>query len=502
MKNPANILFVLTDDQGYWTLGCGGNADIHTPNLDRLAARGMRFESFFCASPVCSPARATLLTGQIPSKHGILDWLYGRDEQEYLQGQALYTDVLAANGYACGMSGKWHIGTVYKPPECFAHFNAIKYGSSPYYNAIMVQGGVDTQTEGYLTDIITDDAIGFIEAQAAAGVPFYSSVHYNAPHRPWQDNHPKEIYDLYEGCTFDSIPDEAPHPWRLSHGGERDKTPREENLKWYYAAITAMDRSVGRLIDCLEKLGIRENTLIVFTSDNGFNCGHHGIWGKGNGTFPQNLYDTSVKVPAIFSQPGVIPEGSVCPELVSQYDVFPTLLDYLGIGLPNGDDKPGRSFVPLLCGEAAAGFNRVVVYDEYGPVRMIRTKEHKYIHRYPYGPHELYDLAADPDETVNLANQEAMQDTLHSLKADMEAWFKRYTDPDRDGRQFAVTGDGQLDVIGAAKAGKNPFGTDRNVTGAMLTQLYPSSHAQHGQRVVQPRPEHIIPGHGPHSRGP
>jgi arylsulfatase A-like enzyme len=464
----TNILFILTDDQGYWTLGCGGNPDIKTPNLDRLAAEGMRFDNFFCASPVCSPARATLLTGQIPSKHGVLDWLYGRDEQEYLQGQTIYPEILAANGYACSLSGKWHVGTAYKPPACFAHFNAIKHGSSPYYDAVMVKDGADVQTQGYLTDVITDDALGFIESQVSAGTPFYASVHYNAPHRPWAGNHPKEIYGLYEGCAFESVPDEEKHPWLIRGAGERDQTPREENLRWYYAAITAMDRAVGRLIGRLDELGLREDTLIIFTSDNGFNCGHHGIWGKGNGTFPQNMYDTSVKVPAIFSQPGVIPAGTVCSELVSQYDVFPTFMEYLGIAEPSGENKPGRSFARLLRGEPSETFSRVVVYDEYGPVRMIRTRAHKYIHRYPYGPHELYDLLADPGENVNLADEEAMQDTLHSLKADMETWFRRYMDPGRDGRQFAVTGDGQLDLIGVAAEGKNPFGTDRNIIGAML----------------------------------
>ena len=468
-KKPVNVVFILTDDQGYWTLGCGGNPDVITPNLDKLAREGMRFDNFFCASPVCSPARATLLTGDIPSKHGIIDWLYGRDENEHLKGQTIYPEILADNGYKCSLSGKWHVGTVHRPPKAFENWFAIKYGSSVYYDAPMVKNGEEVQTKGYLTDLITDDAIGFIRQQVSDDKPFYASVHYNAPHRPWGDSHPREIYDMYEGCEFTSCPIEEPHPW-LKRIGERDNTPREENIRWYYAAITAMDMAVGRLMDTLDELGVRDNTLVVFTSDNGFNCGHHGIWGKGNGTFPQNLYDTSVKVPAIFSHPGRIPGGVVRDDMVSQYDFFPTLMDYLSIEYAPGTARPGQSFAPLLIGEETQGFDRVVVYDEYGPVRMIRSKDYKYIHRYPYGPHEFYDLRHDPDEKQNLIGEAHIKETLHSLRADMESWFLKYADPKKDARQFAVTGDGQNDLIRLALEGKNPFDDGLIVDGPRLVQ--------------------------------
>jgi arylsulfatase A-like enzyme len=142
-----------------------------------------------------------------------------------------------------------------------------------------------------------------------------------------------------------------------------------------------MDQQIGKIIERLEELGIRQNTLLVFTSDNGMNMGHHGIWGKGNGTFPQNMYDTAVKVPFIMSQPGQIPQGMTCDHLLSHYDFMPTLLDYLNLEIPEINKLPGNSFASILKDKAVEERECVVVCDEYGPVRMIRTKEWKYVHR-------------------------------------------------------------------------------------------------------------------------
>lgn len=142
----------------------------------------------------------------------------------------------------------------------------------------------------------------------------------------------------------------------------------------------------------LETVGLEDDTLIFFTSDNGMNMGHHGIYGKGNGTFPLNMFDTSVKVPAIISHPGPIPAGKVCETMVSHYDFMPTLLKYLDMENPEADNLPGKSFASLLKGEEMKDENDIIIFDEYGPARMIRTQEWKYVHCYPYGSHELYNL--------------------------------------------------------------------------------------------------------------
>ncbi|MNI30830.1 Arylsulfatase [compost metagenome] len=453
-----NIVFILSDDQGAWAMGCAGNPEIRTPNLDRMAETGMRFSHFFCTSPVCSPARASLLTGRIPSQHGVHDWLregnIGQNSIEYLEEQTTYTELLAADGYICGISGKWHLGNSVLPQKGFSHWFVHQGGGSPYYNAPMIRDGQLTQEPGYITDVITDNALQFLDRQDTKK-PFYLSVHYTAPHSPWIGNHPQDLVDSYDDCPFDSCPQEPSHPWSIPNAPWGDDT--RENLKGYFAAVTAMDANIGRLLDKLEEMGVRENTLVCFMGDNGFNCGHHGFWGKGNGTFPQNMFDTSVKVPAIFSHPGRIRQGVVCDELVSGYDFMPTILDYVHIDHPEANGLPGRSIERYLTGEVMVGHEQVVIYDEYGPVRMIRTKEWKYIHRYPYGPHELYDLTADSGEIYNLADEADHEARKESMRAMLEKWFHKYVNPAYDGVREPVTGNGQVTWVGPKGEGKNAF---------------------------------------------
>lgn len=470
-KKP-NIVFILSDDQGAWALGCAGNAEISTPHLDALAGDGARLENFFCVSPVCSPARASLLTGHIPSRHGVHDYLHGTEvgngAVDFLAGQRLFTDELADAGYRLGLSGKWHLGANDRPRRGFSHWYALQGGGSPYRQATMYRDGEPEVVTDYLTDAITDDALGFITDAAAAPEPFFLALSYTAPHKPWAGQHPPQYESLYKDCAFTSCPQEATHPWTptvdgVPIGGEADVRAA---LVGYFASVTAMDAGIGRVLGLLEDLGLGRETLVVFSSDNGFNCGHHGIWGKGNGTFPQNMYDSSVKVPAIFSFPGRIPGGQVRTELLSAYDIATTMLELVGLDGTAFEHGPGRSFADLLLGPelapgstadaperaAAAGdgpvTDSVVVFDEYGPVRMIRSRDWKYVHRYPHGPHELYDLQADPDERTNLADEASHQDRLAGLRRDMQAWFDRYSVPEFNGSALPVAGAGQTGPLG------------------------------------------------------
>jgi arylsulfatase A-like enzyme len=225
-------------------------------------------------------------------------------------------------------------------------------------------------------------------------------------------------------------------------------------LSGYFAAITGMDSNIGRLLDWLEAHDLRENTLIVFTADNGMNMGHHGIWGKGNGTYPPNMYDTAVKVPTLMSRPGHVPQGVVQSNLLSHYDFMPTLLEYVGLAdaSPSDGERPGGSFVPILNGKSMGEARPVVVLDEYGPTRMIRTDSLKYVHRYPDGPYELYDLVGDPDETKNEIDNPAFADSISTMRGQLQEWFDRYTEADRDGRNQLVKGRGQLDLVGTPEA--------------------------------------------------
>jgi arylsulfatase A-like enzyme len=460
-----NIVVVLTDDQGAWAMGCAGNAELRTPHLDRLAAEGVRFESFFCTSPVCSPARASLLTGRIPSQHGIHDWLRSGNSVcepeidgrliEYLKGQTGYTNLLAAQGWTCGLSGKWHLGDCHHAQKGFTFWRAHTRGGGSYYNAPLVKDAESIYFEPrYVTDVFTDNAIEFLDAQARTDDPFYLSLHYTAPHSPWgRDQHPPEYFDPYfNDCPFESIPDTPMHPAaRANLEFFEEEGKRREWLSAYYASIEAMDAGVGRVLDWLEEHGLRENTLVFFTGDNGMNMGHHGICGKGNGTRPINMYDTSVKVPAIMSRPGHLPSGMTATGLYSHYDFMPTLLDYVGIEMPDEVRLPGRSFAELLrTGREAEDAGEVVVFDEYGYTRMIRTRRWKYVHRYPAGPRELYDLTSDPDEEEDVVREPERRERVAAMSEQLERWFRRYVIPATDGSRKAVEGWGQTDTAWGA----------------------------------------------------
>ena len=309
----------------------------------------------------------------------------------------------------------------------------------------MVRGDEVYREPRYISDVFPDTALDFLNAQAGGDSPFYLGLHFTAPHSPWgRNNHPHETWDGYlSGCPFASTPDEPMHPWQQA-GIAPDSPPRRrESLAGYFTAVTEMDRNIGRVLDWLDAAGLAENTLVFFTSDNGMNMGHHGLWGKGNASMPLNLFDTSVKVPAILRFPGRAAEGQVCDDLLSHYDWMPTLLEALGLDDPDAARRPGRSFAPLLRGEPLTGRDDVVVFDEYGPARMVRTRTHKYIHRYPYGPHELYDLHADPQERTNLAGRAEQAALEADLRVRLERWFLQYVDPRLDGARLPVTGRGQ-----------------------------------------------------------
>jgi len=462
MKHP-NIVFILSDDQGWWSLGCSGNSEIITPNIDSLARDGMRFDQFFCASPVCSPARASLLTGCIPSQHGIHDWLRDDDDRqaaiEYLAGQYSYTKALSSAGYDCALAGKWHMGASERPQQGFRHWYCHKSGGGPYYGAPMYRDGTLYREEGYVTDAITDDALAYLDSRRDCDSPFFLYVGYTAPHAPWLNNHPKQYTDLYQDCPFRSVPSLPRHPDSIYLTDEVAKDTRA-NLIGYYAAVTAMDANIGRILRKLDEMQISQDTLVVFTSDNGFSCGHHGFWGKGNGTFPLNMYEESVKVPFIARQPGRIPAGTVCHALVSAYDFMPTLLQYAGVSPADTHPRPGISFAPALLGQEFKQHASVVVLDEYGPNRMIRGQRFKYIVRYPYGPNELYDLEQDPGETTNLINKDAWQKQAQQMRQMLEEWFAKYVDPAIDGAKEAVFGSGQTGLAGLWGAGKNAHSCD------------------------------------------
>ena len=448
----------MSDDQGFWSIGAYGNSEVKTPNLDKLASNGIRFDECFCVSPVCSPARASFMTGRIPSQHGVHDWLCGGDTYdeklepsgqgkvlEYLQGMTGYVDVLAKAGYVCGLSGKWHLGDSHHPQKGFEFWKTHATGGGPYYNAPMTNGDDVTFTDDYVTNVITDNALAFLD-ECNDDAPFCLNVHYTAPHSPWnRDNHPTQIWDKYhDECPFESAPKGiTPPPWfELLRIPVEDDVTRRKHLSGYYAAIQEMDRNIGRLIEKLEMDGKLDDTIVCFTSDNGMCMGHHGLYGKGNATYPLNMYEESIKVPLVISYPKGMATNVEVDALISHYDFMPTILNYLELDTPSG--LPGISFANVLRGDNDTQRDRIVIFDEYGPVRMIRTKGWKLILRRSEVKDELYDLKNDAKEAENLIDDPKYADVVSKLKSELIEWFDRFATPGMDGWFTNVRGDGQV----------------------------------------------------------
>ncbi len=439
MKKP-NIVFILADDMGQWAMGCSGNEDVFTPNLDKLALEGTRFDNFFCASPVCSPARASILTGSIPSEHGVHDYLsHGNLEGEkrkgkfvtpkkYIEHLTSYTELLQQDGYRCALSGKWHLGDSINAQSGFNQWYTIGRGGCNYMDPDIVNEGEIQRPQQYVTDLITQNAKQNIDNFAQdKDTPFYLSVHYTAPHSPWgKDQHKPEHWNMYDKTTFTSTPDEAYHPLLTFSAKSAKGEGRKKVLRGYYTAITAMDEGIGEIVQQLKDRGVYDDTIIIFTADNGMNMGHHGLYGKGNATYPQNLLDTSVKIPFIMAYKGKIQPAQINSNLFSHYDIMPTLIDLLELKGKVKQELIGKSFAPILRGETQKD-GSIVIIGEYGMSKMIRTKEYKLIIRDKGFYDEFYDLSADPDEKNNLIKNETLKPIMQKMKTELMDKIENYS---------------------------------------------------------------------------
>jgi arylsulfatase A-like enzyme len=426
---PLNVVMFMSDDHGAWANGFGGCAGMATPNLDALARSGLKFTNAFAATPVCSPSRMTWLTGRMPSTHGVQDWLVPRDSfgpqsRRWLEGHPAWSEALAASGYTLGMCGKWHMGLDDTAQAGFSFWASVPGGGGPYRDAEFAANGRKVLKPGFKEDAIGDFALEFL--QQAHRSPFALLMPFYAPHTPY-DYQPEQDRAPYASSGFECFPDEPVHPWQ-NRGLRKHHGNRDSKLA-YSALVTAMDRNVGRVVRRLEELGVRENTLIVFTADQGWNAGHHGVWGKGNGTVPFNMYEESIRVPLIWNLPGRIRSGaSAAP--VSNYDFKLTLLDYLGIASPRDPKCPGQSYAPLLRGRGAP--RERALFFEYSYVRAIRTARWKYVQRAGEHPSELFDLASDPGERRNVLDEPRGRAASASLKRELDGFFRRLGAPPLD----------------------------------------------------------------------
>lgn len=443
-----NIVVVMTDDQGHWALP-HRMPELVMPHVEDLVEDGLELNRAYCASPVCSPARASMLTGWTPSAHGVHDWLVGDrhpDSQpdHYLQGIRTTPEVLAGAGYQCALAGKWHVGDAKEPAPGFEYWYAHRYGGGPYYGAPIWVAGEPAEEPAYFTEAVTDHALDFLRNRDT-GRPFYLQVNYTAPHTPWLNNHPREYLDLYAGCDFPSVPREEPHPWveprkRDFEDAFADPVP---NLAGYCASLTAVDNGIGALRAELRGQEIEDQTVIVYLSDNGFACGHHGIWGKGNGTYPMNFWDSSVRIPFVVRVPDGQRGSDETP--VSAAGLHATLCELAGVSLPE-DPLVIPSFASLLRDGRYDGPETVVVHSEYGGGRMITDGTWKLVVRHD-GPDEFYNTAADPHERLNLVDDANHQDLRRELHAALEDWFDRHQLAEQSAFCRDIRGYGQVHPV-------------------------------------------------------
>ena len=434
MPQPRNILVIFNDDHAQWASGAYGNREVHTPNIDYLAKSGVKINNAFTPTPVCSPGRACFLTGRLSSQHGVHDYLASNhpefDERDWIGKETLLPQILTQNGYQTALSGKWHLGQDDRPNPAFDYWFSISgdYPFEHYGKTRYCDNGEEKFISGYITRVITGHALDFLKNRDSQK-PFFLYVGYTATHSPWA-GHPERSVAEYQNCTFEDIPYHEEYPFGIQalESTTVDRKNQEEPLTQYYAAVSQLDEGVGQLLDELEAQGLREDTLFIYTSDHGLNCGHHGIWGKGNGTLPLNMVDESIRIPMILNQPGHFEGGININPFIDHTDLFQTILEYCSIPAPQDPQKnyPGRSFLPLLKDPRTEW--KDVQFGEYGNVRMARSQDWKLVLRYPDGPHELFDLQNDPREMTNLFAVAEVQPVIQELRTKMEAFFEKYED--------------------------------------------------------------------------
>lgn len=458
-----NFVVIVTDDQGRWAMP-HRMPELVMPNLQRFLDDSLELDQLYCASPVCSPSRASMLTGRMPSAHGVHDWLIGGRHPDacpdrYLEGQPTTPEVLARAGYQCALSGKWHVGDSRWPAPGFEYWYAHRYGGGPYYGAPIWRDGRPADEARYFTDAVAEQALDFL-ATRDPDRPFYLQVNFTAPHDPWIGNHPQEMVELYSGTDFPSVPREEPHPWvepRRADFAAAFADPHP-HLAGYCASLTAVDAALGRIRAALDDGDLTGNTVVMYLSDNGFSCGHHGIWGKGNGTRPLNFWDNSVRVPCAVHVPGGA--TGVSNALLSSVSLHRTVCELAGVDAPRDEWGAGSSFARLLRDGGHEGRECVLVTSEYGAARMITDGRMKLVERLG-GPGELYDMGIDPQERSNLFDDPTCRADQERLSRWLVERFDAETRPGVSGWDRPVTGFGQIHPVSRGLPGGRSYAQDR-----------------------------------------
>ena len=458
-----NIVFIFSDDHAYQAVGAYGSGLNKTPNIDRLANEGIRFDRCLTTYSLCGPSRACVLTG----KYSHLNGFYNNSNSRFDGSQVTMPKLLHAAGYQTAIVGKWHLES---DPTGF-DFWEILVGQGQYYNPPMIRNGTRVKHSGYVTDIITDEAMDWLKTQRDASKPFLLMCQHKAPHREWEPN--LKNLALYDGVKFPEPPtlfDDYAGRGKAEHEQDmtiaktmtrsdtklvapRALTPDQKKIwdayydprnaefsaqklegkdlvRWkyqrymhdYLATIASVDESVGKLLDYLKEAGLEQNTIVVYCSDQGFYLGEHGWFDK------RWIFEQSLRTPLLVRWPGVTKAGSVNTDIVSNLDFAETFLDAAGVAIPA--EMQGRSMVPVLKGQTPADWRKSFYYHYYEHPAVhnvakhygVVTDRYKLVHFYEpeFNYWELFDLRKDPNEMKSVYDDPAYAQTKWQLYQELE----------------------------------------------------------------------------------
>ena len=455
---PPNILFIFSDDHAAHAISAYGSKINQTPNIDRLAREGMLLRNCFCTNSICGPSRAVVLTGKHSHVNGIT-----RNSQTFNGAQMTFPKLLQKAGYQTAMIGKWHLTS---DPTGFDHWN-ILYGLGNYYNTPLKTPKGRKNTTGYATDVLTDLTLDWLK-ERDPNKPFMLMFHQKAPHREWDPDtkhlamyddvtipEPATLFDTHEGHTSATKMQTMSVARDLNDRDLKLKAPPQLNaeqrkawdayyqprnkafldahltgddlVRWkyqryikdYLRCVASVDDSVGKVLDYLDQSGLAKNTVVIYSSDQGFFLGDRGWFDK------RWMYEESLRMPFIIRWPGVIQAGSQNGDLIQNLDFAETFLDMAGVQAPA--EMQGRSFLPQLRGTTPADWRKSIYYHfyEYPAVHDVqrhygvRTERFKLINYYPISEWELFDLQNDPGETKNLYGDPAHATVVKELKEEL-----------------------------------------------------------------------------------
>jgi arylsulfatase A-like enzyme len=450
-KRP-NVLFIMSDDHASHAIGCYGSKINETPHLDRLGKEGMRLDNCFCTNSICAPSRAVILTGTYSHVNGVVDNRTRFDGSQDHVGKRM-----REAGYETAMIGKWHLKS---EPTGFDYWHVLP-GQGSYHNPAMIDNGRRVRHEGYVTDVITDLTLEWLKGRSSDR-PFFLMCHHKAPHRNWSPSQAK--WAKWKDRRIPQ-PETLGDDWETKSDAareqkmtiERHMRPRDVGGAWpeglkgkelrewkyqrymrrYLACIESVDDSVGRLLDYLDEAGLAEDTIVVYTSDQGFYLGDHGWFDK------RFMYEESLRMPLLVRYPRAIKPGSTSEAMVLNLDFAETFLDYAGAEIPLA--MQGRSARGVLEGTSPDDWRTSMYYHyyEYPGAHAVkrhygvRTTRYKLIHFYhDIDAWELYDLRADPEELRNVYDDPAYAEVVERLEAELKRLRTKYKVPrDKVGRQ-------------------------------------------------------------------